>query len=135
MAVTKIKPIYVTDRSAVEYIVSDEKTSVEYIVNGEKTEKGILTDYFMCGENPAEAAKSFENTRANGSGRSKILAQHIMQSFEHGEVTPEQAFEIGRQLAERVLKGQYQYVLATHIDLPKTTFIKIRLTLRSPAMA
>jgi hypothetical protein len=49
-----------------------------------------------------------------------------MQSFAPGEVTPEQAFEIGKQLAERVLKGEYQYVLATHVDFTKIPFIKIR---------
>ena len=30
--------------------------------------------------------------------------------------TPEQAHEIGRQLADEVLQGKYPYVLTTHID-------------------
>lgn len=40
----------------------------------------------------------------------------MMQSFDPGEVPPEQAHEMGRQLADEVLKGRYEYVLTTHID-------------------
>jgi hypothetical protein len=44
------------------------------------------------------------------------LAHHMIQAFEPGEVKPEQAHEIGKQLADAVTKGQYEYVLTTHID-------------------
>ena len=44
------------------------------------------------------------------------LAHHLIQSFAPGEATPEQAHEIGRQLADEVLHGKYPYVLTTHID-------------------
>ena len=44
------------------------------------------------------------------------LAHHLIQSFAPGETTPEQAHEIGRQLADEVLQGKYPYVLTTHID-------------------
>ena len=39
-----------------------------------------------------------------------------MQSFAPGEVTPEQAMQIGEELCDRYLKGDYQYVLAVHSD-------------------
>jgi len=109
MAVTKIKQIYVTVGKAAEYIASDIKT-----------DNGRLTEYYNCGQNPIEAAANFELTRQSGSGKSKILAQHVFQSFVPSEVTPEQAFEIGRELAENLLKGEYQYVLTTHIDKEHT---------------
>ena len=54
--------------------------------------------------------------RDQGTGRSTTLAQHIIQSFAPGEVTPEQALAIGNELCERYLKDQYQYVLAVHTD-------------------
>jgi hypothetical protein len=44
------------------------------------------------------------------------LAHHLIQSFEPGETTPEQAHEIGKRLADEVLQGEYEYVLTTHID-------------------
>lgn len=44
------------------------------------------------------------------------LAHHLIQAFDPGEVTPEQAHEIGKRLADEATKGQYEYVLTTHID-------------------
>ena len=58
-----------------------------------------------------------------GSGCSRRSAtvsythlHHLIQSFAPGEATPEQAHEIGKQLADEVLQGKYSYVLTTHID-------------------
>ena len=48
--------------------------------------------------------------------RGNNLAHHLIQSFEPGEVDYEKAHEIGKQLADAVTKGQYEYVLTTHID-------------------
>jgi hypothetical protein len=105
MAVTKIKQIYATDNRA-----------TEYITGAIKTDNGRLIDYYCCGNNPSEVAEHFGNIRNFGSNKVKILAQHIIQSFAPNEVTPEQALECGKLLADRLLKGEYQYVLATHID-------------------
>ena len=46
----------------------------------------------------------------------KVIARHLIQSFDIGEVTPEMAHEIGKQFADEVLQGKYSYVLTTHID-------------------
>ena len=40
----------------------------------------------------------------------------MIQSFAPGEVTPEQAMQIGEELCDRFLQGNYQYVLAVHND-------------------
>lgn len=45
-----------------------------------------------------------------------VLARHLIQSFDVGEVSPEVAHEIGKQFADEWLKGKYEYVIATHID-------------------
>lgn len=106
MAATSIHPITATQARA-----------VAYIVNPEKTEQGIYVQSYMCSQNPDQAEKDFLHIRNTvGTGRSKILAQHLYQSFPHGEVTPEQALELGKELADKLLKGQYQYVLAVHTD-------------------
>ena len=40
----------------------------------------------------------------------------MIQSFAPGEVTPEQAMQIGEELCDHYLKGDYQYVIAVHND-------------------
>lgn len=40
----------------------------------------------------------------------------MIQSFAPDEVTPEQAMQIGEELCDRYLKGDYQYVIAVHTD-------------------
>ena len=44
------------------------------------------------------------------------LAHHLIQSFAPGEVSFEEAHQIGTELADRLLEGKYSYVLATHIE-------------------
>jgi uncharacterized LabA/DUF88 family protein len=44
------------------------------------------------------------------------LAHHLIQSFDPGETTSQQAHEIGKKLAVAVTGAQYEYVLSTHID-------------------
>ena len=46
----------------------------------------------------------------------RIIARHVIQSFDVGEVTPELAHEIGKQFADEILGGKYEYVLTTHTD-------------------
>ncbi len=46
------------------------------------------------------------------NSESRVLSEHIIQSFNRQEVTPEQALEIGKELCRRFLKSQYQYVLS-----------------------
>lgn len=105
MAVTNIHEIYVT-----------EAKSIAYIINPAKTEEGLYVDYYACSKNPNDVANDFQEVRDAGTGRCKVLAQHVIQSFLPGEITPEEAIEVGRELAEKLLKGNYQYVLATHLD-------------------
>ena len=44
------------------------------------------------------------------------LGRHLIQAFEPGEVTPEEAHEIGMELAKEILGGKYEFVLTTHTD-------------------
>ena len=40
----------------------------------------------------------------------------IIQSFKPGEVSPEEANQIGYDLAMKFTGGQHQFVVATHVD-------------------
>lgn len=103
MAVTKIKPIKSTLSKA-----------LDYIQNPEKTDGKMLVSSFGCSYETADI--EFEYTLSQALDKGSNLAHHLIQSFEPGETTPEQAHEIGRQLADAVTKGQHEYVLTTHID-------------------
>ena len=90
--------------------------SIQYIVDGNKTRNGELVVSNGCSADARTASEQFAQIRACGSGRSTILAQHIIQSFPPGEVTPEQAQRIGMELCQKLFGNDYQYILATHID-------------------
>ena len=103
MAVTKIKPIK-----------STLKKALDYIQNPNKTDGKMLVSSFGCSYETADIEFGFTLAQAIDKGNN--LAHHLIQSFEPGEVDYEKAHEIGRQLADAVTKGQYEYVLTTHID-------------------
>ena len=105
MATTKLFPITATERKA-----------ISYIADGSKTDNGRLISTFCCSSDPAQASRDFASVRACGTGKNKILSQHFIQSFKPGEITPERALEVGEELCEKFLKGQYQYYLAVHVD-------------------
>ena len=45
-----------------------------------------------------------------------VEGYHLVQSFAEGEVTPELAHLIGQELADRLLKGQFEVVITTHLN-------------------
>ena len=85
-------------------------------MNGDKTEEGILVHSHLCSKDPLQAAKDFQSVREMFQSRTEILDHHIIKSFKPGEVTPEQAHSAGLELADELLGGEYQFVLATHVD-------------------
>jgi hypothetical protein len=62
------------------------------------------------------AKQEYERVSGRGLGKNDVLAYHIRQSFKPGEVTPEEANEIGRRLALSFTKGRHSFVVATHTD-------------------
>ena len=103
MAITKIHPIK-----------STLKAALDYIENPDKTDDKMLVSSFGCSYETADI--EFQMLLAQAMNKGNNLAHHLIQAFEPGETTPEQAHEIGRQLADEVLQGKYPYVLTTHID-------------------
>ena len=78
MAVTKIHPIRRTVGQA-----------IDYIVNPKKTEDMLFVSSFGC--DFVTCVEEFAQTRKLADDGDKVLAQHIIQSFAEGEVTPEEA--------------------------------------------
>ena len=103
MAVTTIHPIKTTLKKAIDYICNADKTADE-----------IYVSTHLCSREFAD--KEFELTKNQFSSRTKTLAHHLIQSFVPGEVSFEEAHQVGMELCKSVLGGKYEYVLATHID-------------------
>lgn len=103
MAITKIIPIRTTIGK-----------SIAYICNPNKTENCA----FIYSENcfPKTASVEFDFYLRQAQAGGNTLGRHLIQSFSPDETTPEQAHEIGRKLAEQHLKGEYAYVMTTHVD-------------------
>ena len=90
------------------------KAAIDYICNPEKTDGKLLVSSFGCAAETADI--EFEWTRRHAIDKGTNLGRHLIQAFEPGEVSPEEAHEIGMQLAKEVLGGKYEFVLTTHID-------------------
>ena len=103
MAVTKIHPIK-----------STLKKAIDYICNGDKTDDEIYVTTHLCSRENAH--KEFELTKKQFNSKAKTLAHHLIQSFVPEEVSFEEAHQVGIELCEKILKGKYEFVLATHID-------------------
>ena len=69
-------------------ITSTEVKAIAYIVNPDKTDNGRLVYSFGCTANASEASRMFQNVRDNGTGKTRILSHHMIQSFTPNEITP-----------------------------------------------
>lgn len=103
MAVTKIHSIKSTLNVAIKYITEPHKTEEQKFVES-----------YAC--NFVFADEEMLKTQIEKGYTGKTLAFHLIQSFAPDEATPEQAHEIGKKLADELLKGQYEYVISTHVD-------------------
>ena len=103
MAVTKTHPVK-----------STLKAAIDYICNPDKTDGRLLISAYGCAAETADI--EFAWTRRHAIDKGTNLGRHLIQAFEPGEVSPEEAHEIGMQLAKEILGGKYEFVLTTHID-------------------
>ena len=103
MAVTKTHPIK-----------STLKAAIDYICNPAKTDGSLLISSYGCSAETADI--EFAWTRQHAIDKGENLGRHLIQAFAPGEVTPEEAHQIGLELAKEILGGKYEFVLTTHID-------------------
>ena len=95
-------------------IKSTVAKAVAYICNPDKTEQQLLVDSFGC--HPDTARHDFDYALSRTKSSDKNLAYHLIQSFAKGEVSHEEAHRIGIELADKLLGGRYNYIVATHTD-------------------
>lgn len=119
MAYTKIIVIRGRLDKCLRYAANEEKTyletAVDYALDRDKTERGCFETAINCGRDTAYEDMT-QTARRWGKQNRVRKGYHVIQSFRPGEVTPEQAHAIGAELAQRALGGQYEVVVATHLD-------------------
>ena len=119
MAVTKVFAIRVRLDDRVRYITDGEKTSlasgITYISNPEKTEQFFFTSALNCSSVDTALSEMMETKQQFGK-MGGVLGYHFIQSFQPGEVTPEQAHAIGLEFAKRLFGKRYEVVISTHLN-------------------
>jgi len=90
-------------RDVMDYATQDYKTEEQRYVSGVNCAPEIARDQMMM-------------VKRQFGKEGGIIAFHGYQSFAPGEVTPEQAHEIGVELAQRLWGDRFQVVVATHLD-------------------
>ena len=119
MAVTKIHVIRSRLDDRVSYVTNEKKTSldgmIEYAVNGEKTEQRLYETALNC-DSPGTAYHEMSNTKEYWRKTGSDLGYHIIQSFAVGETTPDEAHEIGVELARRLFGNRFEAVIGTHLN-------------------
>ena len=117
MATTRIIPMHHNKGKTIAQCLSDR---TNYAMNPDKTEGGELISAYEC--DPDFASSQFQMAKKqyfDNTGRiqhSDVIAYQLRQSFKPGEVTPEEANQIGCELAARFTKGEHAYIVCTHID-------------------
>ena len=94
---------------------------IDYVKNPDKTDEQRLITSYECDSRMADAEFLFSKqqyVRNTGRDRGKdnVIAYHLRQAFVPGEITPEEANRLGRELAHRFTKGNHAYIVCTHID-------------------
>ena len=120
MAYTSVIPVRRLDR-AVKYVMNKEKTTavslqdaLDYAANRDKTEQSCFESSYAC--TLETAFGDMRQTKEQWHKSGGVQGYHLVQSFAAGEVSPELAHQIAKELADRVLGGRYEYVIGTHLN-------------------
>ena len=117
MAATRIMSIHINKGKTARQCIGER---LDYIMNPKKTDGGILVSTYACSpETAADEFMLFRQEYQQNTGRTQeneVIGYHVRQAFKPEEITPEEANEIGNELASRMTDDQFAYVVATHID-------------------
>ena len=123
MATTCLWPIKKTINNTITYVVNKEKTkiplsdlsnTIDYESNKNKTEEQCYVSGINCDSN--NAYQDMMLVKKSYNKNDGILGFHGYQSFKEDEVTPEQAHQIGIELANEMWGDKFQVVVTTHLN-------------------
>lgn len=119
MAYTKIFAIRARLDDRVKYAVNAEKTELNekigYAADLVKTSSVRFVTALNC-KSAETAFDVMRKTKEKFGKTGGVLGYHFIQSFAPGEVTPEQAHEIGCEFARRLFGEDFEAVIGTHLD-------------------
>ena len=119
MAYTKVFAIRARLDDRVKYAVNGEKTELDerivYTADPEKTDTVRFVTTLNC-RSAETAFAAMQKTKKKHKKTGGVLGYHFIQSFAPGEVTPEQAHEIGCEFARRLFGEDFEAVIGTHLD-------------------
>ena len=118
MATTRIMPLHIGKGRDFSTAISD---IIDYVENPQKTDNGRFISGYECDTRTADnefllAKQQYIRQTGRVRGSDDVIAYHVRQAFRPGEVTPEKANEIGRQLAMSLTKGNNAFIVCTHVD-------------------
>ena len=117
MAATRLIALHINKGKTVGQCLADR---TDYSQNAAKTNNGEFISSYECDAKTADEEFLLAKRQyLHITGRQQkhdVIAYQIRQSFKPGEITPEEANEVGRELAMRFLKGNHAFIVATHID-------------------
>lgn len=100
--------------TAKEYLDEDLYAAIRYVENDDKTDHTEFVTGINCSKH--NAYNEMIAVKSRFGERGKNIAYHGYQSFAEGEVTPEEAHQIGIETARRMWGAKYQVVVTTHLN-------------------
>ena len=97
-----------------KYLDDDLSNVLKYAEKDEKTDQRLFVAGINCPKQRAYESMMAVKRRYGKTGGT--VAWHAFQSFAEGEVTPEEAFEIGKETARRMWGDKYQVVVTVHLN-------------------
>ena len=118
MATTRLMPLHTGKGRNVSTAIA---TVIDYVENPQKTDFGRLISGYGCDTRTADAEfflskRQYQQLTGRQRGTDDVIAYHLRQAFLPGEVSPEEANQIGQELAMSLTKGKNAFVVCTHID-------------------
>ena len=117
MATTRIIPMHINKGKTISQCM---KARIDYVKNPDKTEDGTLISSYECTPESADhefvLARNEYMSLVGKQNPNEVIAYQLRQSFKPGEVTAEEANQIGYELASRLLGGDHAFLVATHTD-------------------
>lgn len=117
MAATRLIALHINKGKSVAQCLADR---TDYSQNAEKANNGEFISSYECASKTADEEFLLSKRQYQHiTGRQQkhdVIAYQIRQSFKPGEITPEEANQVGYELAMRFTKGKHAFIVATHID-------------------
>ncbi len=126
MATTGFWPVKGKLKDVLDYADNPDKTTdkkfldedlwnvLQYTESDQKTDQRMYVSGINCA--PQRAYEAMMDTKRKYGKLGGNVAYHGYQSFREGEVTPEEAHQIGLETARRMWGSEYEILVTTHLN-------------------